>query len=138
MASQIEPIDVKRKMLFEHEGAPYHSASMTVMWSVLNAWAEGRLIHAVVSDLVSAPANRVRALYEDSSNWARLFPATIRRGRVARKEGATTVIEVDHVEGIVMNILVNGPGRRQTNPSIILSNAVQPLSQWLIDRRPIS
>ena len=63
------------------------------------------VIHAVVSEHVSAPANRVRALYEDSSNWARLFPATIRGARVVRKEGATTVIEVDHVEGIVMNIL---------------------------------
>src|SRR5262245_9579139 len=63
------------------------------------------VIHAVVSAHVSAPANRVRALYEDSSNWARLFPATIREARVVRKEGATTVIEVDHVEGIVMNIL---------------------------------
>src|SRR5262249_53065613 len=63
------------------------------------------VFHAVVSEDVTAPADRVRALYEDSRTWARHFPATIRGARVVRKEGATTVIEVDHVEGIVMNIL---------------------------------
>ena len=63
------------------------------------------VIHAVVSEHVRASADRVRALYEDSSNWARLFPATIRGARVVRTEGATTVVDVDHVEGHVMNIL---------------------------------
>jgi hypothetical protein len=63
------------------------------------------VIHAVVSEHVSAPANRVRAMYQDPSNWARLFPETIRGARVVRKEGATTVVEVDHVEGSVINIL---------------------------------
>src|SRR5262245_11644872 len=53
----------------------------------------------------NASAERVRALYEDPSNWARIFPATIRGARVARRQGDTTVIEVDHVEGRVTNIL---------------------------------
>ena len=42
------------------------------------------MIDAVVSEHVSAPADRVRALYRDPDNWARLFPATIRGARVAR------------------------------------------------------
>ena len=62
-------------------------------------------LHAVVSEHINASANRVRALYEEPDNWARLFPATIRRARVVHREGGTTVVEVDHVEGRVMNIL---------------------------------
>ena len=62
-------------------------------------------IDAVVSEHVNAPADRVRALYRDPGNWARLFPATIRGARVVRREGDTTVVEVDHVEGKVVNIL---------------------------------
>src|SRR5215471_1781863 len=62
-------------------------------------------IRAVVSEHVNASAERVRALYEDPSNWARIFPATIRGARVVRRQGDTTVIEVDHVEGRVTNIL---------------------------------
>jgi hypothetical protein len=56
------------------------------------------MIDAVVSD-------RVWALYRNPNNWARLFPATIRGARVVRREGDTTVVEVDHVEGKVVNVL---------------------------------
>src|SRR5499427_10174975 len=63
------------------------------------------VIDAVVSEHVNAPAARVQALYRDPDNWARLFPATIRGARVVRIEGDTTVVEVDHVEGKVVNIL---------------------------------
>jgi len=63
------------------------------------------MIHAVVSEHVNAPAEGVRALYEEPDNWARLFPATIRNARVVRRHGQTTVVEVDHVEGSVLNIL---------------------------------
>jgi hypothetical protein len=59
----------------------------------------------VVSAHVAAPAERVRALYEDAAAWAVLFPATIRGARVVRREGAETVVEVDHVEGKVVNVL---------------------------------
>ena len=45
------------------------------------------------------------SLYLDYGSWPRLFPATIRGARVVRREGGTTVVEVDHVEGRVMNIL---------------------------------
>jgi hypothetical protein len=63
------------------------------------------MIEAVVSEHVNAPAARVRALYRDPGNWARLFPATIRDARVVRTEGDTTVVEVAHAEGKVVNIL---------------------------------
>src|SRR5215510_6823169 len=63
------------------------------------------MIDAVVSEHMNAPADRVQALYRDPNNWARLFPATIRGARVVRGEGDKTVVEVDHVEGKVVNIL---------------------------------
>lgn len=63
------------------------------------------MIHAAVSEHVNAPAARVRALYEDPGGWARLFPATIRGARVVRRERGTTFVEVDHVEGTVLNVL---------------------------------
>jgi len=62
-------------------------------------------VHAVVSEHINASADRVRALYEEPDNWARLFPATIRGARTVHRDGSTTVVEVDHVEGRVMNIL---------------------------------
>jgi hypothetical protein len=66
---------------------------------------DGRVIRAVVSAHVNAPAERVRALYADPARWHRLFPLTIRAARVVRREGDTTLVEVDHVEGRVLNAL---------------------------------
>jgi hypothetical protein len=63
------------------------------------------MIEAVISEHVNAPAHRVRALYREPGNWTRLFPATILGARVVRTEGDTTVVEVDHAEGRVVNIL---------------------------------
>ncbi|BDG05150.1 SRPBCC family protein [Anaeromyxobacter oryzae] len=63
------------------------------------------MIYAVVTEHVNAPADRVRALYEDPGGWARVFPATIHGARVVRREGDATVVEVDHVEGKVLNVL---------------------------------
>ncbi len=71
------------------------------------------MIHAVVSTHVNAPADRVRALYEDFDAWARLFPATIRGTRLVRRDGEATFVEVDHVEGKVLNVL------RRVSPSRI-------------------
>ena len=67
------------------------------------------MIHAIVSQHVNASADDVRALYENPGNWATVFPRTIRAARVVRREGDTTVIEVDHVEGRVTNILRDVP-----------------------------
>src|SRR5215470_11000953 len=49
-------------------------------------------VHAVVSEHINASADRVRALYEEPANWARLFPATIRGARVVHRKGGTTVV----------------------------------------------
>jgi hypothetical protein len=63
------------------------------------------VIHAVITEHLNASAERVRALYEDPNNWARVFRTSIRGTRVVRCEGRTTVIEVDHVQGTVVNVL---------------------------------
>jgi hypothetical protein len=63
------------------------------------------MICATVTEHVNAPADRVRGLYKDPRNWARLFPATIRAARVVRSDGNETVVEVDHLEGKVVNVL---------------------------------
>lgn len=65
------------------------------------------MIRAVVTEHVNASAARVRALYDDPDHWERLFPATIRSARVVRRDGDTTVVDVDHVEGMVRNVLRN-------------------------------
>lgn len=63
------------------------------------------MIHAVASEHIAAPAERVLRLYADPGNWATLFPETIRGARVLREEEDATVVEVDHVEGKVVNVL---------------------------------
>ena len=63
------------------------------------------MIRATVTQHVNAPADRVRSLYADPRNWAHLFPATIRAARVVRSDGIETVVEVDHLEGKVVNVL---------------------------------
>jgi hypothetical protein len=63
------------------------------------------MIHAVASEHAGAPAERVFALYEAPGNWPRIFPATIRGVRIVRTEGDEKVVEVDYVEGKVMNVM---------------------------------
>ena len=63
------------------------------------------MIRAVVVAHLGASPERVRALYADPSQWARVFPATIRGARVVRRQGDVTLVEVDHVEGKVPNVL---------------------------------
>ena len=77
------------------------SASRFVTASRSSFWE----IHAAVSEHVNASPDRVRALYREPDNWARLFAATIRAVRVVQRDGDTTVVEVDHFEGSVVNIL---------------------------------
>jgi len=108
---------IQRLVVGKMNAAPIKSRSKGWMWLapalLLCAFLLGpvrrivksNMIEAVVSEHVNATADRVRALYGDPDNWARLFPATIRGARVVRKEGNTTVVEVDHVEGKVVNIL---------------------------------
>src|SRR5262245_17410316 len=73
----------------------------TRAYAVLRA----RMIHALVSEHVDATAVDVRALYGNPENWRMLFPGTIEGARVLRRDDEKTVVEVDHVEGRVTNIL---------------------------------
>jgi hypothetical protein len=63
------------------------------------------MIRVAISEHINATADRVRSLYNDPENWGRLFPATIRRARVLRREANTTEVEVAHIEGRVINLL---------------------------------
>jgi hypothetical protein len=63
------------------------------------------MIHAVALEHIAAPADRVASLYREPANWASLFPATIQHARAVRQDGDATVVEVDHVEGKVVNVL---------------------------------
>lgn len=51
-------------------------------------------------------------LYRDYTQWPRLFPATIRGVRLIRSDGVRTEVEVDHLEGLVPNVMTEaGPNR---------------------------
>jgi hypothetical protein len=65
------------------------------------------MIHTVVSTEISAPRERVAALYADYEGWPRLFPATIRGVRLVADDGQRKTIEVDHAtEGKVINVMM--------------------------------
>ncbi len=67
-------------------------------------------IHATVAGFIRAPRDRVVELYTDFRGWPRLFAKTIRGVRLLKDEGSTKTIEVDHVEGSVLNVMsVVGP-----------------------------
>ena len=63
-----------------------------------------RVMRVEVSTPVKAPPAIVSAVYADYANWPRLFP-TIRGVRLIRRTGAQFLLEIDHVEGKVMNEL---------------------------------
>jgi hypothetical protein len=63
------------------------------------------MIHATISEHVNAPADDVRALYEDPGNWPSVFAGTIRSARVVRREADVVVVDVDHIEGHITNVL---------------------------------
>jgi hypothetical protein len=61
--------------------------------------------------MVKAPRQTVLDVYADYASWPRLFP-TISGVRLLRREGSKLVLEVDHVEGKVINELVVRPPDR--------------------------
>jgi hypothetical protein len=63
------------------------------------------VLHVNASTTISAPRERVAGLYADYRNWPRLFP-TIKGVRLIGREGAKQVLEIDHLEGKVVNELV--------------------------------
>jgi hypothetical protein len=63
------------------------------------------VLHVEVSTVVEAPRQTVLDVYADYASWPRLFP-TISAVRLLGREGAKLALEVDHVEGKVLNELV--------------------------------
>jgi ribosome-associated toxin RatA of RatAB toxin-antitoxin module len=66
------------------------------------------VLQVEVSTTVKAPPQTVLDVYADYPSWPRLFP-TISGVRLLRREGAKLVLEVDHVEGTVINEVVVRP-----------------------------
>jgi Polyketide cyclase / dehydrase and lipid transport len=62
-------------------------------------------MHVSESTLIRAPRERVFAIYANYVNWPRLFPITIKAVHLAHDEGDAKLLEIDHVEGRVTNIL---------------------------------
>jgi hypothetical protein len=63
------------------------------------------VIHVEVSDTIRASPAKVAGMYRDFRNWPRLFSATIRGVRLVSEENGMEVLEIDHVEGKVINNL---------------------------------
>jgi uncharacterized membrane protein len=66
------------------------------------------VLHVEVTTTVKAPRQTVLDVYADYPNWPQLFP-TISAVRVLGRHGPKLVLEVDHVEGKVLNELVVRP-----------------------------
>jgi hypothetical protein len=66
------------------------------------------VLHVEVSTVVKAPRQTVLDVYADYASWPRLFP-TVSAVRLLGREGSKLVLEVDHVEGKVINELVVRP-----------------------------
>jgi hypothetical protein len=62
-------------------------------------------MHVEAKTMVKAPKETVSEVYADYRNWPRLFP-TISGVRLLRCEGSKLVLEIDHIEGKVINELV--------------------------------
>jgi hypothetical protein len=63
------------------------------------------VIHVEVSDTIRAPPVKVAGMFRDYQTWPRLFSATIRGVRLVREDHGIEVLEIDHVEGKVINKL---------------------------------
>jgi hypothetical protein len=67
-----------------------------------------QVMTVVASTKVSAPTATVCDVYAEYRSWPRLFP-TINGVRLLRREGAALVLEVEHLEGTVINELLVRP-----------------------------
>jgi Polyketide cyclase / dehydrase and lipid transport len=63
-----------------------------------------RVLHVEASTTIKASQTRVVEIYQDYRNWPNLFP-TIKAVRLVREEPHKKVLEIDHSEGRVINIL---------------------------------
>jgi Polyketide cyclase / dehydrase and lipid transport len=66
------------------------------------------VLHVEVSTVAEAPRQTVLDVYADYQSWPRLFP-TISAVRLLGRDGPKLVLEVDHVEGKVINELLVRP-----------------------------
>jgi Polyketide cyclase / dehydrase and lipid transport len=66
------------------------------------------VLQVEVSTMVKAPRQTVLDVYADYASWPRLFP-TISAVRLLGREGPKLVLEIDHVEGKILNELVVRP-----------------------------
>lgn len=62
-------------------------------------------VHTSASRLIHAPPERVAAIYGDFGAWPRTFPRTIHGTRLLQDEGSRKTVEVEHVEGRVLNVM---------------------------------
>ena len=62
------------------------------------------VLHVEASTTIKAPRTNVVEIYEDYRNWPNLFP-TIKAVRLVREDPRSKVLEIDHIEGRVINIL---------------------------------
>lgn len=62
-------------------------------------------VHTSAALIVRAPRDRVFALYARWQDWPRIFARTIRDVQLIRQEGPVVVLDVDHVEGHVPNVM---------------------------------
>jgi Polyketide cyclase / dehydrase and lipid transport len=72
--------------------------------------SEGRLegtlvIHVEVSATIRASPVKVAEMFREYQAWPRLFSASIRGVRLVGEEHGIEVLEIDHVEGTVINTL---------------------------------
>ena len=66
------------------------------------------MLQVEASTTVKAPRQTVLEVYADYTSWPRLFP-TISGVRLRGRDGPKLVLEVDHVEGKVINEVVVHP-----------------------------
>src|SRR5215475_9911488 len=76
--------------------------AVAVLFAYLKSW-DG-VLHVEASTTIQAPQPRVVEIYQDYRNWPNLFP-TIKAVRLVREDSHSKVLEVDHIEGRVINIL---------------------------------
>jgi hypothetical protein len=61
-------------------------------------------MHISVSTQIHAPRDQVFAIYANYSNWPKIFP-TIKGVRLVREQDNGKLLEIDHLEGLVPNLL---------------------------------
>ena len=64
------------------------------------------MVHIETSIVIHAPPEHVMAAYRDYHHWPQIFP-TIKGVRLTREQPGQQVLEIDHQEGRVVNVLTD-------------------------------